>query len=281
MPRSQKPVDNQSTTQPEPTRASDPLFVQSIEKALRVLYAFGSEHRALGLTDIAGATGFGMSAAQRFVHTWQRLGYLKRDPHSRRYTLAPKLLDFSFMYQRCSGLVEIAMPHLVTLGNTCQENINMMELDGTDVLYTVRLPRQEIRYPAGIVGARVPAFCTGAGRVILAHLPQEDAQDIIQATDLVPRTPYTLTDSRAILEQLVEVRQLGYSIVDQEGLVGEISVAAPILDYAGTAIAAVSVPVSTTRRSVKSVQETLAPHVLETARAISRACGGLTAFSGS
>lgn len=281
MPRSQKPIETQSTTQPESARASDPLFVRSIEKGLRVLYAFGSEYRVLGLTEIAAATGFGMSAAQRFVHTWQTLGYLKRDPHSRRYILAPKLLDFSFMYQRSSGLVEIAMPHLVTLGNTCQENINMMELDATDVLYIVRLPRQEIRYPAGIVGARVPAFCTSAGRIILAHLPQEDARDIIQATDLTPRTPYTLTDSRAILEHLVEVRQLGYSIVDQEGLVGEISVAAPILDYAGTAIAAVSVPVSTTRWSVKSVQETLAPHVLETARAISRACGGLAAFYGS
>jgi len=281
MPRSQKPTETPSTTQPESARASDPLFVRSIEKGLRVLYAFGSEYRALGLTEIAAATGLGMSAVQRFVHTWQTLGYLKRDPHSRRYILAPKLLDFSFMYQRSSGLVEIAMPHLVTLGNTCQENINMMELDATDVLYIVRLPRQEIRYPAGIVGARVPAFCTSAGRIILAHLPQEDARDIIQATDLTPRTPYTLTDSRAILEHLVEVRQLGYSIVDQEGLVGEISVAAPILDYAGTAIAAVSVPVSTTRWSVKSVQETLAPHVLETARAISRACGGLAAFYGS
>lgn len=281
MLHSKKPKKKQPSTQSEQTRASDPLYVQSMEKALRVLYAFGAEHRALGLTDIAAATGFGMSAAQRFVHTWLELGYLKRDPHSRRYALAPKLLDFSFMYQRSSGLVEIAMPHLVTLGNICQENINMMELDATDVLYTVRLPRQEIRYPAGIVGARVPAFCTSAGRVILAHLPQEDAQDIILATDLTPRTPHTLTDSRTILEHLVEVRQLGYSIVDQEGLVGEISVAAPILDYTGTAIAAVSVPVSTTRWSVKSVQETLVPHVLETARAISRACGGLAAFSGS
>ena len=281
MPRRQKRIETQSTSRPGSAHASDPLFVQSIEKALRVLYIFGSEHRALGLTDIADATGFGMSAAQRFVHTWLKLGYLKRDPHSRRYTLAPKLLDFSFMYQRSSGLAEIAMPHLVTLSNTCQENINMMELDSTDVLYIVRLPRKEIRYPAGIVGARIPAFCTSAGRIILAHLPQEQAQDILEATDLTPRTPHTLTDSRAIFKQLFEAKQRGYSIVDQEGLVGEISVAAPILDYAGNAIAAVSVPLSTTRWSVKSVQKSLAPHVLETARAISRACGGLAAFYGS
>lgn len=281
MPRTQKPANNPSSAPPGKARAADPLFVQSIEKGLRVLYAFGLEHRALGLKEIAAATGFGMSAAQRFVHTWLELGYLKRDPHSRRYTLTAKLLDFSFMYQRASGLVEIAMPHLVALSNACQENINMMELDGTDVLYTVRLPRQAIRYSAGIIGARIPAFCTSAGRVIMAHLPQQDAQDILQATDLTPRTPQTLTDSRAILQQLVEVRQFGYSIVNQEVIMGEISVAAPILDYAGSAIAAVSVPVSTRHWSVKSVQETLVPHILETTRAISRACGGLAAFAGS
>ena len=281
MPRSRKRVGKQPASQAGSTRASDALFVQSIEKGLRVLYAFGSEHRALGLTDIATATGFDMSTAQRFVHTWQRLGYLKRDPHARRYTLAAKLLDFSFMYLRSSGLVEIAMPHLVALGNTCEENINLMELDAADVLYIFRLPRKEIRYSAGVVGARVPAFCTSAGRAILAHLPQEDARGIIQSCDLTPQTPHTQTDRREIFERLAEVKQRGYSIVDQEVLVGEISVAAPILDYAGTPIAAVSIPVSKTRWSVKSVQKTLAPHVLETARAISRACGGLAAYHGS
>jgi len=275
---SRPPKPTQPPTQSESIRASDPLFVQSLEKGLRVLYAFGSESRVLGLTEIAAATGLGMSAAQRFVHTWQKLGYLKREPHSRRYALAPKLLDFSFVYQRSSGLVEIAMPHLIALGDTCQESIHLLELDAPDVLFIVRLPRHEQRYPAGVVGARVPAFCTSAGRVILAHIPQEDAQAIIQTSGLTPLTPHTLTNSGAILDRLVEAQRLGYSIVDQEVLMGEISVAAPILDYTGKAIAAISIPVSTTRWSVKSVQETLVPNLLETARAISRACGGLAAF---
>src|SRR5262245_2729419 len=105
----------------EAARPADPLFIASLEKGLRVLYAFKDHPRSLGLTEIAEATGLGVSAAQRFVHTWQALGYLRKDPRSRRYTLAPKLLDFSFMYQRASGLAEIAMPHLIILGDECQE----------------------------------------------------------------------------------------------------------------------------------------------------------------
>lgn len=276
MPKTQKP-----TTKSEPTRASDPLFVRSIEKGLRVIYAFGSENRALGLTQIATATGLGVSAAQRFIHTWEKLGYLKREPNSRRYLLSPKLLDFSFVYQRSSGLVEIAMPHLIALGNTCQETIHMLELESSDVLFIVRLPRHEQRFPAGTVGARVPAFCTSSGRAILAYRDQNETDHIFQVSDLTQRTPHTLTDRKAILKRLAEVRRNGYSIVDQEVFLGEISIAAPILDYTGNAIAAVSIPVSTARWSVKSVKETLAPHLLETARAISRACGGLHAFQGA
>ena len=279
MPLPRKP--SQPPTQAEPTRASDPLFVQSIEKGLRIIYAFGSENRALGLTEIAAATGLGISATQRFLHTWQKLGYLKREPHSRRYFLGPKLLDFSFVYQRSSGLVEIAMPHLITLSDTCQETIHLLELDASDVLFIVRLPRHEQRYPAGVVGARVPAFCTSSGRAILAYRPQEETDAVLQVSDLTERTPHTLTDMEAILERLSEIRRLGYCIVNQEVLMGEISLSAPILDFTGKAIAAVSIPLSTARWSVKSAQETLVPHLLETTRAISRACGGLVAFQGS
>ena len=262
----------------EAARPADPLFIASLEKGLRILYAFKDHPRSLGLTEIAAATGMNVSAAQRFIHTWQTLGYLRKDPHSRRYTLAPKLLDFSFMYQRASGLAEIAMPHLIILGDECQETVNLIEPDGPDLLYVVRLPRHEIRYPSGIVGARVAAFCASGGRAILSHLSAEEVERILDRSDLTSRTPLTVTDRHLLLECLAEARRLGYAVVDQEGLIGEISVAAPILDYTGRPIASVSIPVPTTRWSVEQVHERLAPRVLATARTISRACGSGRAF---
>jgi IclR family transcriptional regulator, pca regulon regulatory protein len=278
MPRQKAQGSNSLRPRSDAARPSDALFIASLEKGLRVLYAFRDRPRSLSLTEIAAATGMGVSAAQRFVHTWQKLGYLRKDPHSRRYTLAPKLLDFSFMYQRTSGLAEIAMPHLMALGDDCQETVNLMEPDGPDLLYVVRLPRHEIRYPSGIVGARVPAFSTSGGRAILAYLPAGEVERILDSSDLTPRTPLTATDRQTIRTRIAEARRLGYAVVDQEGLIGEISVAAPILDYTGRPIAAVSMPVPTTRWSVEQVHERLAPRVLATARTISRACGSGRAF---
>jgi IclR family transcriptional regulator, pca regulon regulatory protein len=278
MPRPKAQDATRRPRRAETARPADTLFIASLEKALRVLYAFRDRPRSLSLTDIAAATGLGMSAAQRFVHTWQTLGYLRKDPRSRRYALAPKLLDFSFMYQRASGLAEIAMPHLIILGDECQETVNLMEPDGPDLLYVVRLPRHEIRYPSAVMGARVPAFCTSGGRAILAHVSDEEVELILDLSDLTPRTPLTATNRQLIRARIAEARRLGYAVVDQEGLLGEISVAAPILDDVGRPIAAVSIPVPTTRWSVEQVHEQLAPRVLATARTISRACGSGKAF---
>jgi IclR family transcriptional regulator, pca regulon regulatory protein len=106
----------------------------------------------------------------------------------------------------------------------------------------------------------------------------EEAEHLLDRSDLTPRTPLTVTDRHLILERLAEARRLGYAVVDQEGLLGEISVAAPVLDYTGRPIASVSIPVPTTRWSVAQVHERLAPRVVATARTISRACGSGRAF---
>jgi DNA-binding IclR family transcriptional regulator len=255
--------------------------VNSVEKALGVLYAFGETRRALGLTEIAERSGLSMGAAQRFTHTFQVLGLLSKDPKSRRYRLTPRLLDLSLLYQRASGLAEIATPHLVRLGEESEETVQLVERDGAEVVYVTRLPRRQVRNPAAVVGARMPAFCTSSGRAMLARLPEQEAAALLAASDLKPLTPRTATDPAALMAQLALARHHGYSIIDRECWMSEISVAAPILDYSGTPVAAVGIPLSARRWSAAEVEESLAPLVCETARAISRALGAAEAFAES
>ena len=142
----------------------------------------------------------------------------------------------------------------------------------------VRLSRHGVRCPAPVVGARQPAFSTSSGRVLLAHLPVEDAKRVVDASVNSPLSPMTLTDPDAIMERLVLARSHGYSIVEEEFVIGEISTAAPIFNFAGGAIGAISVPVPTTRWTVDAVRERLTPQVIQTARAISRAKGAAAAY---
>jgi DNA-binding IclR family transcriptional regulator len=266
-----------------PDRAGDGglLFVNSVAKAMRVLYAFGDQRPSLGLSEIARATGMGMSAAQRFVHTLHSLGYLLKDPQTRRYRLGVRLLDFAFLYQRSNALSEIAIRHLVALSERCGETVQMVERDGRDVVYIARLPRQEVRYPSGVIGTRMPAFCTGSGRAILSALPEEEAAALIAASDRRALTAHTLTEPAAIIERLREARTLGYALVDRECLIEEMALAAPVFDYAGAPAAAVGVGLSVETWTPAAARAELAPLVIATARAISRALGDARAFAGS
>ena len=259
-------------------RADDPLFVNSLAKGFAVLRAFGESRRALGLTEIARLSGLNMSAAQRFTHTLHALGYLAREPSSRRYRLSPRLLELSFLYQRASGLAEIATPHLVALGEASDETVQLVELDGPEVVYTLRMPRHQVRNPAAVVGARMPATCTSSGRAMLARLPESEAAAIVAASERNALTPETVTEPEALMARIAQARRDGYSIVERECWMSELSVAAPILDGADRPVAAVGVPVAVRRWTGEQVRRRLAPLVVETARAISRTLGAPQAF---
>lgn len=259
-------------------KRQDALFVGSLEKGLRVLYAFRQAGASLGLREIAEETGLHVSAAQRFTHTLHRLGYLAKDKRTKRYRLAPKLLDFSFTYLRADGLAECATPHMIELAEQCDETINLSQLEGTDTICISRMPRRGIRSPSGVVGARRPAFCTSSGRAMLASLPEHEAVRLIEESDRTALTPKTVTGRDEILDRLAHVRSTGFGIVEEEFVIGEISIAAPILDYSGRPAGAVNIPVPSARWSTEAVCERLAPLVIQTARAISRTKGAAKAF---
>ena len=131
----------QRTRAPRAVRASaaspavDPLFNQSVEKALAVLDAFGGERRALTLADMAAATGMTKSSSQRCAHTLERLGYLKRDAEARRWVLAPRALSIAYAYLSGHPLIEQATTHFVDLNQACGESVSLSEPDATEMVY--------------------------------------------------------------------------------------------------------------------------------------------------
>jgi IclR family transcriptional regulator, pca regulon regulatory protein len=259
--------------QPRRGRES-PLFVGSLEKGLRVFQAFDDSHRALRLTEIAAATGLDKSAAQRFTHTLHELGYLRKDPKTKHYRLAPKVLELGFSYLRTDSLVERAMPYLLEANRRSEETVNLLELDGTDVIYVARVPgRHQITFDV-VLGTELPAYCLAAGRAMLAHIPQDQARAVLDASHRVNYTPRTVTDPDAIMRLVGEARKAGYAICVEEYSPGEISIAAPVLDYGRQPVAAVSMAVPSARWTVQAVEKKLGPIVVETAQAISRSEGG-------
>lgn len=247
----------------------DPLFVAALDKAMQVLETIAASPVPLGLTEIADRSGIGRSSVQRLTHTLVGIGYLRKDA-TRRFTLSLRTLDLAYGYLSSDMVVAVAMPHLIDACDRCRETINLSELDGPDIVFVARIPVRRLSIQASIVGRRMPAYCASSGRAMLAHLDDDTVNAILDARPLKGLTPHTITDRAAILDSVAAARHDGFCIADQEILIGQIAVSAPVLDRSGRPLAAVQSAVSTASWTVERVRAELAPLVAETARLISQ-----------
>lgn len=257
-----------------PGQQSPGLFVASVGKAFAVLEAFGSSKSELSLTEVAQRTGIGRSAAQRFLYTLTSLGYLNQDTHGRQYRLSSKLLALTQSYSNIDFLREKASPILEVANLSCEETINLTILDGTDVVYILRFPSKHVVSVNLTVGTRLPAYCTAPGRAILAFLSPSEVDTILKNSRLTKITDTTETNPNKIRQMLKEVRANGFALSNQEAFVGDISIAAPVLDERSMPIAAVNIAVPSPRWSIQDVRRKLTPLVRQTAQQISTVLRG-------
>jgi DNA-binding IclR family transcriptional regulator len=256
-----------STAEP----ARDPLFNQSVQKALAILSAFGSERPALNLGEIAVAAGMSRSSAQRCTHTLQRLGYLQREPRGRRWVLAPRVLGLAHAYLASHPLIEQATSRLIELNQACGESVNLSEPDATDMLFIARFPSHKRFFIHMPIGRRLPMYCTASGRAYLSALPPAEAQRLLRASTLQALTPHTITDPRQILKLIGAARELGYAWSNQECYRGDLTIAAAVLGDDGRPVGAINISGPTSRWSLHELRARLAPLLMETARAASGA----------
>ncbi|MCP3472050.1 IclR family transcriptional regulator [Bradyrhizobium sp. CCGUVB1N3] len=250
--------------------ARSSLFVGSTEKAFQVLHTFDGPQRFMTLADIARAANLDRSATQRLVYTLETLGYLKRIEGTRNYGLTSKVLQFSHSYLKANELIDKASPYLLDMSRNLGETCNLHELDGHEVVFVARFPGRHLIHIDFVIGSRLPAYFTASGIAILSALPEEVRQDLLMRTQLEPLTPYTITDPDKLLEQVRVAATRGYSIQINQSVMGDISVAAPIIDEHGRAVAAVNISVPTTRWTKERAEAELVQHVHVAATSISK-----------
>ncbi|AKZ59382.1 Pca regulon regulatory protein [Streptomyces ambofaciens ATCC 23877] len=243
-----------------------PHFVRSFERGLAVIRAFDADHPALTLSEVARAAELTRAAARRFLLTLADLGYVHTD--GRLFRLTPRVLELGYSYLAGFTLPQIAEPHLERLVARVRESSSLCVLEGDDIVHVARVPARRIMAASITVGARFPAHLTSVGRVVLAGLPEAEAEVRIARADLRPHTARTLTSADALRAELRRVRRQGYALVDQELEDGLRAVAAPVRDRDGEVVAGVGIAVHAGRNSVESVRRDLLPHLLATAARI-------------
>jgi IclR family transcriptional regulator, pca regulon regulatory protein len=241
-------------------------FVQSLDRGLAVIRAFGPDHERLSLSDVARATGLTRAAARRFLLTLVSLGYVRSD--GRMFSLRPRVLELGYAYLSGLALPDIAAPHMEELVARLHESSSISVLDGHQIVYVVRVPTKRIMTVAISVGTRFAAAATSMGRVLLAELPPDELDEFLAEVKLDSYTSKTVTDPDELREILAEVARQGYAIVDQELEEGLRSVAAPIRGAAELGTAAINVSAHASRVTMAALRSEILPALLETAAQI-------------
>lgn len=218
---------------------SDESNVKSLVKALSVLECFSLEQPELGISEISRTLGLQKSTVYNILSTFQKCGYLTKNPQTSKYALGLKVLHLAYIVSSHHGLRDMFLPYLTRIARETKETCYFGILDEREVLYieTASPLQQQSR---NILGERAPLYCTGLGKAMLAHLPESEIEIILSAP-MRAFTGFTVTDPAALRQQLEEVRSNGYAVDNMEHEFGVRCVAVPVFGSSGQVMAAVSV----------------------------------------
>ena len=247
-------------------------YLKTLGDALKILDILGHSQVPLGVTELNKKLGIGRSKIHRLLDTLRYSGCAEQDPISRKYFLGPKVLELAMNKLMNTDLIKIASAELEELLEECQETVHLATLDSGQVFY---LDKKQAPQALGIiskVGQRLPAHCTGLGKVLLAYLDKKNLDEVIKKIGLPRFTDNTITNKEDLIEELRRVRESGFAIDNQEIEEGLCCVAAPIRNYMGEVIAAISISMPTFRFT-DDKKEQIIEEVIEHARKISEKLG--------
>lgn len=241
-------------------------FIESLDRGLRVLELFGGGQQPMTLSDLARAADLPRATARRILFTLERAGFVASD--GKLFRLTPRVLVLASAYLASNHVVSVLQPALDRLSSEAQEISSMAILDGNDAVFIARASPTRV-FSSGIdIGYRLPAFCTSVGRVLLSRLSDDELAATLEATNMAPLTPFTVTDRKSLLQTIISVRVQGYCLVDREAEPGFRSISVPVRRYDGTIVAAINMGAHVDRVSASEMVERFLPPLREAAASV-------------
>jgi DNA-binding IclR family transcriptional regulator len=253
--------------------AVDRYMVPALQRGLQILEMFATGEQVISVPDITRALNISRATAFRLAHTLESTSYIERLPNSNAFRLGRQSLALSFEYLYSMDVVDVARPMLETLRDRIGATANLGIRHGTVMLYVVRAPSDHRRISSLVVpvGTRFPAHAVSCGRVLLFDLSDSELDIVFHGFDFAafpPPAPQNLKDLKAML---AKERLQGYVACRSAFVQDKQSVAAPVRDASGNAIAAVNV--SDAASIVRDPHGVIKDEVMATAAAISARLG--------
>ena len=246
---------------------TDPSFMTSLARGLAVVKAFSDQRRAMTIAQISHKTGIPRAAVRRCLYTLKQRGYA--DSEANNFYLKPKILTLGYSYLSSTPLTISAQPCLNHVSRTLNESCSLAVLDDLEVLYISRSATSRVMSVALNAGSRLPAYCTSLGRVMLAAMSDAELDAYFEKATLRAFTDRTIISESGLRAILIDVRQSGYAVVEEELEIGLCSIAVPVRGASGTTVAALNVGAQSTRVTRFQLEKTFLPALLNAASELS------------
>ncbi|HYL03401.1 MAG TPA: IclR family transcriptional regulator C-terminal domain-containing protein [Steroidobacteraceae bacterium] len=227
-----------STPSPAHAFAHGPDHVQSLERGLAVIRAFDSDHSALTLSEVAVRAGLARAVARRLLLTLEYLGYVRRQ--GRQFSLTAHILELGFSFLGSLPVATLARPFMEEVAHEIDDSCSLAVLDGYDIVYVQRVAVRKVMTITLGVGARLPAYCTSMGRMLLAGLEPPALGRWLRGLRPQAHTRFTLTDRTQLRAAVDRARAQAYAYVEQELQEGLCSLAVAVRDGRGATLAALN-----------------------------------------
>ncbi|MBE0704726.1 MAG: IclR family transcriptional regulator [Afipia sp.] len=243
-----------------------------IRRSFALLETMATADTSLGITELAVRNDLPLSTSHRILKTLQDLGYVEQDPDTHKYTLGIRFLNLRGAVMRQINLAVIAMPIMKALMQRVNETVHLAVMSEGEIVYIERVEGLHTQGMYTRIGKRAPAHSTALGKVMLAFMPEEVRQDVVTRRGLPRFSPTTITMPEELELEVDRIRARGYAIDNGETGEKVRCLAAPLRDFTGQTVAAISISAPEERMPVKRDAE-LGDSVSQAARLISQKLG--------
>ena len=218
---------------------TDDKSVQSIDRALDILEAVAVREEGRSLTDISDYVGLHKSTAYRIIMTLVNRGYLEKSREG-NYRIGYRLIETTSYYINNLELLTEARPFIAEINTHLGLASYLGVLDGDQVVYAEKINAPSASRLYSVRRTRVNAYCSSLGKCILANYSNSELEDIMRECSFIKFTPNTISNMEQLRAELAKVRKQGWAMDDEEYEMGQRCIGAPIYDYKGDIVAAVS-----------------------------------------
>ncbi len=209
--------------------------IQSLARGLKILNLLEQARGGMGTTEVAKEMTIDKSSASRLLHTLANYDFVAQDESSARYQLGPRLLTLGQRVLDRISLRDRARPYLHKLVDATGECAHLAILAQRQALYIDQAESSAALRVESEIGTLSPLHCTALGKAMLAF------GDGALPDSLLPFTQRTITDQAVLQAQLLQIRQRGYAIDDEEYNYGVRCVAAAVHDHRGLLLGAIGI----------------------------------------